>query len=150
MKKKLENIWYYHKFIIILAAVVLAAVLFVLLQNVGKTTPEEQVGIISTDGYSDESLKKLEQAFSGMYGHEVQVKLYPVELGAEGQDIAVIGALDADLAAKVSSTFLLKNVASFREATNNLKITDPVPVSDINEIQGLGFDNLYLVTRIYD
>lgn len=148
MKKKLENIWYYYKTVIILAVVIFAAVLFVLLQNVGKTTPSEQVAVISTDYYSDESVKSLEEAFSALYGHPVAVKLYSVELGADSQDGSVIGALDADLVGNVSSTFLLQNVASFREATNNLPITEPEPVSEIDGIRDLGYNNLYLVRRL--
>lgn len=148
MRKKLENIWYYHKTVIILAVIVLAAVLFVFLQNVGKTTPAEQVAVISADYYSDESVKSLEESFSALYGHPVAVRLYPVELGADNQDSAIIGALDADLVGKVSSTFLLKNVASFREATNNLPITEPEPVGEIDGIRNLGFDDLYLVRRL--
>lgn len=148
MKKKLENIWYYYKTIIVLALIILAAVIFVLLQNAGKTAPAEQVAIVSADAYPDDSIKALEKAFSDLYGHEVKVRLYQVELGADNQDSAVIGALDADLVANISSTFLLENVASFQEATNHLPITEPVPVSETDGIKDLGFNELYLVRRL--
>lgn len=148
MKSKIENFWYYHKTIIIIVAIILAAFAFVTLTN---KTPDYdyQFGIISPDYYSDESVNALTKALEPKYGN-VKINVYTVELGAEGQDPATIGAIDADLVGKVSTSFLLKNVASFKDATNNLKTTDPVSVSDINELQGLGFDDLYLVTRIYD
>lgn len=148
MKDKLQNIWYYHKTIIIIAVLVLAAVLFVSIQNAGSTTPDEQIAIISPDSYSEESIQALERAFSEYTGHTVLVKHYRVELGADDQDGAVIGSLDADLVSKQSTSFLLKNVTSFQEATNNLQITEPILVGSIDSLKGLGFDDLYYVQRI--
>ena len=45
-------------------------------------------------------------------------------------------------------SYKVKNVASFREATNNMPITEPVPVSEIDGIRDLGFNDLYLVRRL--
>ena len=146
MKQKLENIWYYYKTIIIIAVVVLAAVIYVSVQNRSIEKADCDVAIVSPAYYRDEDLAALKGALAQRYG-SVSLHHYRIELGAENQDYLQFCSLDADLVGKMSSVFLLYDMDAFRAATSDIPLSDPVPVSDFDDLRGLGFDDLLLTTR---
>lgn len=145
--KKLSHFWYYYK-IRLLVAVSAATLLVFCLVTAGEKAPaSRQAAVISSAPYSDEMLAALSEALSASYGEPVGAVWYRVTLGAYSQDEAVLGRLDLDLSHSISSILLLEDPAAFDAATDHLPVSSPVPVSSIDGLSGLGFDELFLVTR---
>lgn len=145
-KEKLENIWYYYKVPILVVLLVIAVGIYVFITSRVQENYNHHVAVISSAYYSDEQLNTLKTAFEGRYG-SIGIEAYRIALGELNQDDIQISKLDADLRTHRSDILLLQNVRTFEESTNNLAISEPVPVSDIEYLKGLGFDDLYLVTR---
>ena len=156
MKKKIQNFWYYHKTVFLIAVLVAAAGTYLFLQQTKTVKPDYEVAIVSPDYFSPEQLSALADKL-GQFGNDcngdgsvvVNPRVYRVALGMEGQDSNQISALDADLVGNVSGLFLLDDPAVFEEVTNGIcKSSEAVPVSGCEELGGHGFDDLFLAVRI--
>ena len=143
----IKNYWYYYKAYIITGVLALAVVIY---SFAGSGSGEEYAryaAVISPDYYSEEQLAALQAALTEQYG-SFGVRVYQVALGELNQDEAVLSKLDLDLGKGLSDTLLLADPEAFAAAIDaNIKISDPVPVSEISFLKGLGFDSLYYVTR---
>ena len=129
LKKWLKNYWYYYKVPTIIAALVLAAGLFLLAQNLGRVEPDYHVGIVTMLPCREETLVQWENHFvqagtdrNGDGQVVVQLHPYPVDLANPSQNTdtyQVIAQLDADLVGKVSGIFLVEDPEAFQNATND-------------------------------
>lgn len=143
----LTNFWYYNKTYVLIGVAVLAALVWL-----GRPSANEVeqydfcVGIITPKYYNDEQIDALKAALSVTHG-KTNVLCYHVELGALNQDSIEISKLDIDLNCRTSSVFLAADPETFIEVTN-APFSTPVPVSEIDELRGLGFDDLSLVSRL--
>jgi hypothetical protein len=128
VQKWLKNYWYYYKTHTIIAALVAAAGLFLLMQNLGRVEPDYHVGIVTTLPCREETLARWEAAFcqrgvdrNGDGQVMVQIHPYPVDLANPPQNTdtyQIIAQLDADLVGKVSGIFLVEDPEAFQTATN--------------------------------
>jgi len=150
LKEELENYWYHNKWYTLL--IIFIVVFAVLSGNIGRSRePEAEytIGIVSAAYYNDEALAALRERLRERHG-TTEVKYYQVDLSAETSDEdsrVQVSLLDADLMMKQSSDFLLEDVEAFESATNGLEISEAVQVRDIPELAGLGFDELWFVSR---
>lgn len=144
--KYIKNYWYYYKVYVITGVLVLALVIYSFATGGGGETFDSYAAVISSKAYPTEQVEALQKAFTQQYG-SFGVRVYQIELGALNQDDVVLAQLDLDLARRLSDTLLLEDPAAFDEATNGLPVSEPVPVSSVPFLAGLGFDELYLVTR---
>lgn len=155
MIKWLENLWYHHKAILLITAAVLICGVYLRGQMSSSPEPDYYTAIVSPDYYPDEQLYALQEALraagtdrNGDGTVTVQLKTYHVALGADGQDINEIGALDADLSGKVSALFLLADADAFEAATNGiLSAAECVPGESCTAISGTGFEGLFAAIR---
>ena len=104
------------------------------------------MGIICTKYYDDSELEALTKALAAGHG-STNVLCYHVQLGAHGQDEIEISKLDIDLSFKTSSVFLVDDPEALVESTV-VEFTEPIPVSEIDEIKGLGFDDRFFGSRL--
>lgn len=144
--KAIKNYWYYYKPYVITGVLVLAVVIYSFANSGEGEKFDRYAALISSAPYREEEVKALQDAFAAQFG-SFGVRVYTIELGALNQDQAVLAKLDLDLGQRLSDTLLLEDVEAFREATNGLPVSEPVPVSSVPYLSGLGFDDLYLVTR---
>lgn len=147
MKEKIENFWYYNKTYVFIGAAILAALLW--FYRPSANVEEEYdycVGIITPKYYDDSEIDALKERLSATHG-KTNVLCYHVQLGAYNQDEIEISRLDIDLSYKTSSDFLVDDPDTLREVTV-VEFSDPVPVSEIDELKGLGFDDLSFVSRL--
>lgn len=147
MKKKLENFWYYYKYYVLIALGVIAVLVWVYLpSNRAEEKFDYCIGIVSPVYYDDEQIDALKEALSATYG-KTDVRCYHVQLGASGQDEIEISSLDMDLIAGTSKAFLVADAETFKEVVN-AELSEAVPVSEIESLKGLGFDELSLISRL--
>ena len=143
MKKKIQNFWYYHKTVFLIAVLVAAAGTYLFLQQTKTVKPDYEVAIVSPDYFSPEQLSVLADML-GQFGNDCNGDGSVVV-----QDSNQISALDADLVGNVSGLFLLDDPAVFEEVTNGIcKSSEAVPVSGCEVLRGHGFDGLFLAVRI--
>ena len=143
----LVNFWYYNKVYVLIGAAVLALLLWDFRPSANeKEQYDFCVGIVTPKYYDDDQLDALKAVLSASHG-KTNVLCYHVALGAHGQDNIEISKLDIDLNFKTSSDFLVDDPETFLEVCN-VSFSAPVPVAEIGELQGLGFDDLSLVTRL--
>ena len=155
MRKKIQNFWYYYKAAVIIALVIVAAGAWLLVQQKKAERPDYEAALVSPEYYSEEQIESLKDALqkagadsNGDGKVSVNLKVYRIALGEEGQDANVIGALDADLVGKVSGLFLLSDPVKFEEVTNGIcRAADAVPAAECEALRGLGFDGLSLAVR---
>ncbi len=147
VKDKLINFWYYNKIYVFIGISVLAAVLWFVRPSASREeTFDYCVGIVSPEYYEENQLDALKSAFEASHG-KTNVLCYHVEIGAHNQDSIEISKLDIDLNMGTSKTFLVSDPKTFLEVVN-VRFSEPVPVADIQELKGLGFDELSLVSRL--
>ncbi|MBQ3373040.1 MAG: hypothetical protein IJG40_07905 [Oscillospiraceae bacterium] len=153
--KRIQNFWYHYKTAAIIAAVIIAAGVYLVLQQSKTVKPDYEVAIVTPAYITEEQLSSLKDVLqqngedcSGDGSVVVNLRVYRIALGQDGQDSAVIGALDADLVGNVSGLFLLDDPGIFEETANGIcKASEAVPVSGCEELKGLGFDGLFLSCR---
>lgn len=147
MKEKISNFWYYNKIYVIIGLCILGYVLWCFRPAArAEETYDYCIGIITPKYYDDSEIEALREALSATHG-KTNVLCYHVALGALNQDEIEIAKLDIDLSYKTSSVFLVDDPDTLREVTV-VEFTDPVPVSEIDELKGLGFDELSFVSRL--
>ncbi len=155
MKKAVINFWYYHKIHIIAAAVVLAAGCYMLIQHTSVPKTDYDVAVVSPVPLTAEQEEKLTGILSSL-GEDctgdgvitVQIHSYAVDLGAYNQDSTQIGALDADLSAKISGLFLLADPEVFQEVTNGIcEASETVAVEEVDALAEIGMQQLFLAVR---
>lgn len=147
MKEKIENFWFYNKTYVMLGIVVLAALLWIFRPNGNEEEAYDFcVGIIAPRYYDDSQIETLKEALSSIYG-KTNVLCYHVALGEYNQDSIEIARLDIDLNTKISGAFLAADPKTFIEVTN-ADFSTPRAVLEIDELKGLGFDDLSLVSRL--
>ena len=147
MKSKLANFWYYYRIPVIIVVITVVALISIFSSIPKEETYDLQVAVVSAKQYPDEQLDSLKNAFSRQYG-TVKINEFTVDLGKLNQEDTVLSLLDLDLAHKTSSVYLLQNVDSFFDAiSDDIKFSAPVPVGSIDYLSGLGFDDLWVVTR---
>ena len=142
----MKNFWYYHKFHVLIAVVALAIVIASVVPAAKKDEADFCLGIVSSQYYDDEDIAALKEALSLIYG-SADVRVYHLELGAEGQDSAVVSALDLDIIAKTSRAFLLEDWETFREVTG-FEMSDPVPAEEMDCFKNTPFETLSYVSRL--
>ena len=143
----LVNFWYYNKVYVLIGAAVLALVLWDLRPSANRDEHYDLcVGIVTPAYYDDSRLDALAEALTVTHG-KTNILCYHVALGAHDQDSIEISKLDIDLNFKTSSVFLVDDPETFLEVCN-VSFSAPVPVAEIGELQGLGFDELSLVSRL--
>lgn len=142
----IKNYWYYYKAYVITGVLVIALVIYSFVNGGEGETFSRYAAVISSSYYTEEQAEALQKALTEQYG-SFGVRVYQIELGALNQDDATLAKLDLDLARRLSDTLLLEDPAAFDAATGGLPVSEPVPVSSVPYLTGLGFDELYLVTR---
>ena len=155
MKSKLQNLWYYHTTLFLIAAVIVAGGVYLFLQQAKTEKSDYEVAIVARDYFSEEQrtaltndLQKFGEDCNGDGSVFVNLRVYQIALGQEGQDSARIAALDADLVGNVSGLYLLDDPASFEEVTNGIcTAAEAVPVSGCEGLKGHGFDELFFSVR---
>lgn len=155
MKSRIANLWYYHKTIIILGILILMSGIYLGVQKQSVPKPDYCIAVIEPDYSADSRFQELSAAIQKTGEDrngdgEITLKLsaYHVVLGAENQDIQEIGALDADLAGKVSCLFLLTDPAGFEAATNGILLEEEcIPVRELPALAGIGFDSFFAAVR---
>ena len=155
LKKMIANFWYYHKTAVLIAAAVLAAGVYLFMQQRGQTKPDYHVSIVSPVSYSEEALSSLRTAIeaagedrNGDGEITVSLHTFRIALGEENQDSNQIGALDADLVGNVSGIFFLHDPEKFEETTNGIcEALLAVPLSACPALSDLGMDDLSLSVR---
>ena len=144
--KRIQNFWYHYKTVAIIAAVIIAAGAYLILQQTKTEKPDYEVAIVSPDYFTEEQLSALKDVLqsngedcSGDGNVVVNLRVYRIALGQDGQDSAIIGALDADLVGNVSGLFFLNDPGIFEETANGIcKASEAVPVADCEVLKGLG------------
>ncbi|WP_283610050.1 hypothetical protein [Faecalispora anaeroviscerum] len=125
-KGKWENFWYYHKFHLLIALVVIALIVSFVYELTTKEEPDYQIGVLTQTKFSDEAATVLEQKIA-RYGKDlngdgrviVRVNSYLIvmEEGKEVSDpsfqMASVAKFLSDLEAGDSMIFLTDD-ASFR------------------------------------
>ena len=143
----IKNYWYYYKAYVITGVLVLAVVIYSFANSGEGEKFDRYAAVISSQAYTEEQVLALQKALTDELG-SFGVRVYRISLGALNQDDAVLAKLDLDLGRRLSDTLLLEDVDAFYAATNDLiGISAPVRVKDIPYLAGLGFDELWLVTR---
>ena len=145
--KKLENIWFYYKKHILIALAVILASGYLFLQKAVTPDADYHIGLLQPAPCTETEADALEERFASagadLNGDGqvlVQIHTYFVDLKDDspyaGVDNAqTISSLDADLIGKLSGIFLVEDVETFQEITDN--ILDPV-VSDFDMGLALG------------
>ena len=117
---------------VLLAALVAAALLYMGIQNSRAEKPDYHVGLVTMTPYSLEQLADMGQrpcaAGQDQNGDGqvlVQLHTYYVDLADDSPNAGykryeVVAALDADLVGKVSGIFLLSDPEAFQKTTNGL------------------------------
>ena len=153
--KRIQNFWYHYKTAAIIAAVIIAAGAYLVLQQSKTEKPDYEVAVVSPDYFTEEQLSSLKDVLqsvgedcNGDGSVAVNLRVYRIALGQDGQDSAVIGALDADLVGNVSGLFLLDDPGKFEETANGIcKSSEACPIAGCEKLKGLGFDGLFLSCR---
>ena len=149
MKKILEfirNYWYYYKVYVITGVLVIAVLIYSFTHGGEGKKYDHNVAVISSQAYTEERVAGLREACVNHYG-SCGVKVYCIELGAMDQDQSTIALLGMDLAEGTSEILLIEDIDTFYEVTSGIKTSEPVRVADIPFLAGLGFDDLWYVTR---
>ena len=147
IKEKLDHFWYYYKTPALIAAVVILIVIETLITTPKTEKYDLSVAVVSPSGYSEESVGKLRDALETELRRSVEVRLFRLDLGELNQDETDLALLDIDLRNRISEILLLDDVEKFEQATDNLSIYEPVRVGDVEYLSGLGFDELWMVSR---
>ena len=133
--KKLENFWFYYKKHLLVALAVLLTTGYLALRHAGTPEPDYHIGLVRANPCSEEDLEALKTRFAAAGNDRngdgqvlVQIHTYFADLADDSPNAGVnnaqtVSALDADLIGKISGIFLLEDVMTFREITND--ILDP-------------------------
>ena len=130
--KKLENFWFYYKKYLLAALAVLLIAGYLGLQKAAAPEPDYHIGLVQALPCTENQLSAWEARFAEA-GEDVngdgrvlvKIHTYFVDLADDSPNAGVdnaqtVSALDADLIGKVSGIFLLEDVDTFREITNDL------------------------------
>ena len=155
MKAALENFWYHYKIPVLIAAAILAVGSYLLVQQVKTVPADYEAALVSSEYYSDEQLAALQEMLAaagtdtnGDGNIVVAVHRFRLKIGADGQDSAEIGALDADLVGNRSGLFLLEDPQAFEEATNGIcHAAEAISCADIPALSGESWSSLSAVVR---
>jgi len=132
LRKKLQNFWFYYKIPFLVACAVLLMLTYLGIQKRNTVEPDYHIGLVREIPCTDDELQALEDTFT-VAGTDlngdgqvlVQIHTYYVNLADDSENAGVsnaevVQALDADLVGSVSGIFLLEDVASFQQVTNQL------------------------------
>ena len=148
IKKKLENIWYYNKAIIIIAVIALIVIGITIKNKVNEPKYDHSIAIISKYNYpSQEEINKLQDVFVDKVGGTFTVEIYNVALGEIGEDDVKLSKLSLDISNTISEYYFIEDLEAFENATNDLLFKTVDKVSDIDWLNNLGLDNFYYCTR---
>ena len=143
----IRNYWYYYKVYIIVGVLVLAIVIYSFANKTAEEKFDRCAAVISSAYYTEAQTAALQQALTNEFG-SFGVRVYRITLGALNQDDATIAKLDLDLGRKLSDTLLIEDIEAFYEVTaHSVGLSEPVRVSDIPYLAGLGFDELWFAVR---
>jgi len=138
LRKKLQNIWFYHKIPLLVALAAALVLGYLGIQRHRTVHPDYHIGLVQEIPCTDAALQSLKDIFisagedlNGDGEIIVQIHTYYVNLsdGSENAGVRnadVVQALDADLIGNVSGIFLLEDVETFQRITNNLLSESPV------------------------
>ncbi|MCI2131824.1 MAG: hypothetical protein LKK27_03685 [Eubacterium sp.] len=128
MRKRLENIWYYHKWKIIVGLLILICLLNYVTQLVKKQEPVLSIAIVTGKIISQKELDQLQTAVENAEDEErvpITVNYYYYDgLPMEAEDTAKFSAsgvqLAADLQTKESQIYITDNPAMLMKADTTL------------------------------
>lgn len=148
IKKKIENIWFYHKIPIIIGVLVIVLGIYTISEKLSTPKYDHSIAIVSKENYpSQENVDKLKDIFSERLGGSVDTVIYNVALGEVGEDEVILSKLSLDISNKISEYFFIEDMDAFKKATNDLEFSEVTLVSDIDWLSNLGLDNFYLARR---
>lgn len=149
MKKILNyirNYWYYYKVYVITGVLVIAALIYSFTHSGDGPKHDHNAALIFSQSYTKEQVDGLRAALVTEYG-SCGLNLYRIELGALNQEESTVALLGMDLAEGTSDILLIEDMDAFYEVTSGIDISEPVRVKDVPYLAGLGFDDLWYVTR---
>lgn len=132
MKKKLEHIWYYYKWYI-LAALLVVFVAVDFLGDIRQVRqPDGVVSIVTVSPVSQESVEKLRTLFTGLWGDrngdghvEIEVNVYAYDgKGSTGGDADAYAAAAVHLASEIragSTDLFLSDAAELMQEAESLR-----------------------------
>lgn len=132
LRKKLQNFWFYYKIPLLVALAAVLVLGYLGIQKHRTVHPDYHIGLVREIPCTDAQLQSLKDTFTAagadLNGDGqvlVQIHTYYVNLADTSEDAGVrnaeiVQALDADLIGNVSGIFLLEDVATFQQITNNL------------------------------
>ena len=125
MKEKWKNWWWYHWVHVLIAAAVVAVILYSFLPGLLKPKPDYNVAVVSLYGMPDETMTLLEERIrskaddlNGDGRILIQMNLYQADLSGKTDGTVNYGEaakLDADLVGNVSSIFLIDDPDGFQQ-----------------------------------
>ena len=129
---KLKNFWFYYKKHVLIGLAALAVLTFLGIQKASTPKPDYHIALVQAVPCTEAELTALEQRFTAA-GEDlngdgrvlVKVHTYFVDLKEGSDNVGFsnadpVAALDADLIGNVSGIFLLEDVDTFREVTNDI------------------------------
>lgn len=128
-KQKLRNWWHYHKWHVILGAVLLVTALSILRYalGIGMTKPDYQIAYVGAAPLPEDTVAAVQNAVASLAEDQngdgkvvVQLNQYPTDSNEEGADAAVYASassvrLMGDLETRQSCLFILEDYETFQE-----------------------------------
>ena len=90
MKKKLEHIWYYYKWYILAAALVLLVAANFIGELGQRRQPDGVVSIVTTSQVPEETVEKIRALFETLWGDRNQDGVTEVEVNVYAYDLSLI------------------------------------------------------------
>lgn len=129
---KLKNFWFYYKKHVLIGLAALAVLIYLGIQKAATPKPDYHIALVQSVPCTEAELTALEERFTAA-GTDVngdgrvlvKVHTYFVDLKEGSDNVGFsntdpVAALDADLIGNVSGIFLLEDVDTFREVTNDI------------------------------
>ena len=158
MKKKadLKTWWWYHRFHVLIAVLVLAVVLYSVLPDMGAPKADYSLALISVKALPSEQIEALRERIEALAddrsgdGHVlVETQFYGADLSgitAGTVNYAEASRLDADLVGKVSELLFFDDLAGFR-ANVAVRTSEPLPCASLPALAGLLPEGWYAAVR---
>lgn len=129
---KLQNFWFYYKKHLLIALAVMLILGYLAVQKAVTPQVDYHIGLVRAVPCTEEELDALTARFTAA-GEDrngdgqvlVQIHTFFVDLSDDSPNTGVdnaqtVSALDADLIGNVSGIFLLEDVVTFQEITNDI------------------------------